>query len=168
MASSCIRHEEPSSRQSGPRRFGGFAARLCAGLLTAASAGTPAFRVPDWLPDADGERFRVDPDSGRILDSKNRERLFHGTNVVFKKFPFHPEVHGGRSKWSATQSFTEDDMSLLASLGFNTIRLNTPWAAVEPYPVEPYPSSSGRDRSRPASYNDTFLDVVETIVDTML
>ena len=34
--------------------------------------------------------FSVDTDKNRIVDQFGRERLFHGTNVVFKTTPFIP------------------------------------------------------------------------------
>ena len=60
----------------------------------------------------------VNPDTNMLLDSQGRERFFHGTNVVVKHKPFHPELNG-----YSKDSFSEIDMKILQSLGLNTIRL---------------------------------------------
>ena len=46
-------------------------------------------------------------------------------------------------------SFSEDDAKLMASMGYNTIRLGVLWAGLEPVEGE---------------YNMTYLDMVEEIV----
>lgn len=99
-----------------------------------------------YVVDPDGARFHVDPVSGAVIDDRGRQRLFHGTNIVYKRFPFHPR----RDVFDAQTSFVAEDMALAASLGFNSIRLNAPWAAVEP--VE-------------GQFNDTFLQTVNEIVE---
>eukprot|EP00928_Gymnodinium_smaydae_P041261 TRINITY_DN27933_c0_g6_i1.p1 TRINITY_DN27933_c0_g6~~TRINITY_DN27933_c0_g6_i1.p1 ORF type:complete len:546 (-),score=52.37 TRINITY_DN27933_c0_g6_i1:255-1823(-) len=106
-----------------------FAAQMCA----------------SYVVDPGGARFHVNPSTGRILDSHGRERLFHGTNIVYKKAPFHPS----RGESNSKTSFVAEDMALLASMGYNTIRLGATWAGTEP--VE-------------GQYNETFLDVVADIV----
>ena len=60
----------------------------------------------------------VNPETNMLVDSLGRERIFHGTNVVVKHKPFHPELEGFDD-----HSFSETDMKLLQSLGLNTIRL---------------------------------------------
>ena len=35
-------------------------------------------------------KFLVNPDTNRIVDSRGRERIFHGDNVVMKTAPFVP------------------------------------------------------------------------------
>ena len=60
----------------------------------------------------------VNPETNMLVDSLGRERFFHGTNVVVKHKPFHPELHG-----YSKDSFSEIDMKILQSLGLNTIRL---------------------------------------------
>lgn len=35
-------------------------------------------------------KFSVDTEKNRIIDGQGRERIFHGTNVVFKTTPFIP------------------------------------------------------------------------------
>jgi hypothetical protein len=34
--------------------------------------------------------YHVDASSGMIIDSRGRERIFHGLNVVMKAAPWHP------------------------------------------------------------------------------
>ena len=53
-----------------------------------------------------------------LVDSLGRERFFHGTNVVVKHKPFHPDLNG-----FGEDSFSEIDMKILQSLGLNSIRL---------------------------------------------
>ena len=60
----------------------------------------------------------VNPDRQQLVDSLGRERFFHGTNVVYKHFPFHPTLEG-----YTNDSFSEKDMKILQDLGLNIIRL---------------------------------------------
>ena len=60
----------------------------------------------------------VDPDRQMLIDSLGRERFFHGTNVVYKGPPFHPEIEG-----YGPNTYWEEDMKLLQSLGLNSVRL---------------------------------------------
>ena len=48
-------------------------------VLVLASACSPA-----------SARFSVNSEKNRIVDGEGRERMFHGTNVVFKTAPFIP------------------------------------------------------------------------------
>lgn len=97
-----------------------------------------------WFCNADLDFIRVDPTSQRFLDDQNRERFFHGTNIVVKHFPWHPNPEG-----FAPDSYSEQDMQLLQSLGLNVVRLGYMWPGVEP---------------RRGEYNDTYLKVVEKMV----
>merc|ERR1712038_104104 len=90
-------------------------------------------------------KFSVSPEKNRIVDSHGRERFFHGTNVVFKTDPFIPIT----THFDARYSFSVEDAQLLASMGYNTIRLGVLWAGLEPVEGE---------------YNMTYLDMVEEIV----
>jgi endoglycosylceramidase len=58
-----------------------------------------------------------------IMDQDGRERYFHGTNIVYKASPFHPETE----TFNNMHSFSEEDMELLQSMGHSTIRLSMPW-----------------------------------------
>ena len=62
--------------------------------------------------------INVNPATNMLVDSVGRERFFHGTNVVFKHAPFHPETEG-----YGENTFSEIDMKILQRLGLNTIRL---------------------------------------------
>ena len=90
-------------------------------------------------------QFLVDSDKNKIVDTEGRERFFHGTNVVYKTAPFIPVI----DHFDAKESFSVEDADLLASMGFNTIRLGVLWAGLEPVEGE---------------YNMTYLDLVEEIV----
>jgi len=93
---------------------------------------------------ADLEFISVDPTTQRFLDEHNRERFFHGTNIVVKHFPWHPNPEG-----FAPDTYSEKDMQLLQSLGLNVVRLGYMWPGVEP---------------TRGNYNETYLKVVENMV----
>ena len=86
----------------------------------------------------------VNPDRQRLVDSLGREVFFHGTNVVVKQFPWHPETEG-----FSYGSFSEQDMQLLKSLGLNVVRLGFMWPGMEP--------TRGK-------YNETYMQVMQHIV----
>ena len=81
----------------------------------------------------------------RIYDSFGRERVFHGTNVIYKTYPWHPLVNNFDYKLS----FNDDDITLLSNLGLNVIRLGVMWPGVEPIKGE---------------YNMTYLNLMKKIV----
>merc|ERR1719312_386381 len=91
-------------------------------------------------------KFSVSPQKNRIVDSYGRERFFHGTNVVFKTDPFIPIT----THFDARYSFSVENAKLLASMGYNTIRLGVLWAGLEPTQGE---------------YNMTYLEKVVEIVE---
>merc|ERR1719201_2363786 len=72
--------------------------------------------------------FSVDKTTNRIVDSVGRQRIFHGSNVVYKTTPFIPIT----TKFDARYSFSAEDADLMASMGYNTIRLGVLWAGLEP------------------------------------
>jgi endoglycosylceramidase len=88
-------------------------ATLVALLLLAASAQaapTPPLQTAGrWLVDAEG-----------------RAVITHGVNMVYKRPPYTP----------ATPGFGADDARFLRTHGFNSVRLGTIYAAVEPKPGE--------------------------------
>ena len=90
-------------------------------------------------------QFVVDSEKNKIVDKQGRERFFHGTNVVYKTDPFIPVI----DHFDAKESFSVEDADLIASMGFNTIRLGVLWAGLEPVKGE---------------FNMTYLDMVEEIV----
>lgn len=74
------------------------------------------------------EALRLDPVSGQLLDGLGRARIFHGVNVVFKKWPWLPQV----DSFDPKDSLTNEDMDLLQEWGFNVVRLGVMWPGVEP------------------------------------
>ena len=86
----------------------------------------------------------VKPETQRLVDSFGREVFFHGTNVVVKQFPWHPETEG-----FTHGTFSEQDMKLLKSLGLNVVRLGFMWPGLEPIR---------------GKYNDTYMNVMQDIV----
>ena len=59
------------------------------------------------------------PTDYRFVDSAGRERLFRGINVVYKDPPWLPTAKAFNTNFS----FVADDAKLLASMGFNLLRL---------------------------------------------
>ncbi|XP_023338628.1 endoglycoceramidase [Eurytemora carolleeae] len=104
-----------------------------------------AFLLQLSLSSCSSSKFIVNPETHRILDTEGRTRFFHGTNVVYKTAPFVPDT----SSFDAKESFSVEDADLLASMGYNSIRLGVLWAGYEPTMGE---------------YNETYLDIVEEIV----
>ena len=110
-------------------------------------ASAPAMAVePKPTPSTLTSFFELFADSNLIYDKAGRERYFHGTNVVYKEPPYHPSLSGFDSQFS----FVAEDMSLIQSMGYSSIRLSVPWAAVEP--------SRG-------IYNTTYLSLMRSLVD---
>ncbi|KAI9332163.1 glycoside hydrolase superfamily [Zopfochytrium polystomum] len=96
------------------------------------------------LPDGAGAAIAIPPHSSWTSSAENR--IFRGTNVVYKGYPWHPDISAGADpKWS----FNQDDIDILASHGVTAIRLGVMWPGVEPVRGQ---------------YNNTYLDVMKTIV----
>lgn len=86
----------------------------------------------------------VNPNRQKLVDSLGREVYFHGTNIVVKQFPWHPDTEG-----FSDGTFSEQDMKLLKSLGLNVVRLGFMWPGLEP---------------TRGIYNETYLEVMQKIV----
>ena len=65
----------------------------------------------------------IDSLTNMIIDDDGRERFFHGTNIVVKGQPYHPQT----DSFDSEMSFCDEDMELLRSMGHNSIRLSLPW-----------------------------------------
>ena len=64
--------------------------------------------------------LHVNTTTHHLVDSYQRERYFHGVNVVVKEPPWMPQTEGG---FDPFRSFVEEDMELLQEYGLNAIRL---------------------------------------------
>ena len=64
-----------------------------------------------------------------IIDLCFGKNLYHGVNVVYKGFPYHPNLN----EYNLINSFTEHDMINLHSYNFNVVRLGIMWPGVEPF-----------------------------------
>ena len=62
--------------------------------------------------------IHVNTTTHRLVDGDNRERYFHGVNVVVKGPPWIPR----QDKFDPYWSFVEEDMQLLQEWGLNAIR----------------------------------------------
>ena len=96
-----------------------------------------------YLKKVNSEKLHIA--SNRIKDEDGRERIYHGTNVVQKLFPYVPKTDG----FNAIDSFSKEDAEFLATMGYNTIRLGVLWAGAEP--VE-------------GNFNQTYFDQIKEIV----
>lgn len=105
-----------------------------------ASSGTPPAPV--------GGLISSDPERSILIDEDGRERIFHGTNIVYKGHPYAPP----KVPIDTEMSFGAEDMDQLASWGFNSIRLGITWAGAEPLKGQ---------------YNHTYLSRLHEIVDEL-
>ena len=62
--------------------------------------------------------IHVNTTTHRLVDGYNRERYFHGVNVVVKGPPWIPR----QDKFDPYWSFVEEDMQMLKDWGLNAIR----------------------------------------------
>ncbi|XP_065883588.1 endoglycoceramidase-like isoform X2 [Dysidea avara] len=90
--------------------------------------------------------LQVDVNRNRVVDASDRERYFHGVNVVVKGPPWIPIV----DKFDPDWSFSKEDMQALQKLGLNGIRLGMMWPGVEP---------------QRGQYNETYLTMMKDLVD---
>ncbi len=92
-------------------------------LVLAAAAAAVSAQVP--LPPSllGGVDLTVaSKTTNRLLDAHGRERVFHGTNIVVKAPPYRPDTSGA---FDAAHSLNDaDDLALLQSMGYTTIRLS--------------------------------------------
>lgn len=79
-----------------------------------------------------GGTFATGPADWRYVDGFGRERLFRGINVVYKDPPWLPTA----AAFNTNFSWVADDAKLLASMGFNLIRLGVMWPGVNPHSAE--------------------------------
>jgi len=64
-----------------------------------------------------------------FVDEENRSNIFHGVNVVYKLFPYIPEL--SEEKWDAYFSLNSKDIQIIKEYGFNIVRLGIIWESVE-------------------------------------
>ena len=86
----------------------------------------------------------VDPETQRLVDTLGREVLIHGTNIVIKEFPWHPKTQG-----FGQDTFSEEDMKFMRSLGLNGVRLGFMWPGLVP---------------QKGQFNDTYLNLMADLV----
>ena len=90
---------------------------LVVGVVShALSTDLPASITGKFIP-------TINSQTNMMVDEDGRERYFHGTNVVFKGYPYHPKL----DSFNNEISFCDEDMQLLKSMGHNQIRLSVPW-----------------------------------------
>jgi endoglycosylceramidase len=93
---------------------------------------------------ADLLQISVDPETQRLVDTLGREVFIHGTNIVIKEFPWHPKTKG-----FAQDTFSEEDMKFMQSLGLNGVRLGMMWPGLVPNKGE---------------FNETYLNIMVDLV----
>eukprot|EP01133_Synstelium_polycarpum_P009144 gene9144-10727_t len=90
----------------------------------------------------------VDVNTQSLVDEVGRVRIFHGVNVVYKIFPWHPSTDG----FDPVTSLVAEDIANLQSWGFNAVRFGAMWPGVEP---------------ERGVFNQTYLDVIKGMVDEL-
>ncbi|KAG0226808.1 hypothetical protein BGW42_003347 [Actinomortierella wolfii] len=114
--------------------------------LATISAAISAFTIAGTLVQADLSRIvRVDRSTYQFIDAQGRSRFFHGTNMVYKKFPWHHNINSFVPGWS----IVDKDIQTMKALNINSVRLGVHWAGVEPVRGQ---------------YNQTYLDIMKNIV----
>lgn len=89
--------------------------------------------------------LKVDSNTSLFVDQYGRYAIYHGVNVVFKTYPFYPDLE----HFNTNFSLTDHDLLNLKEWGMNVIRLHAAWEAIEPTPW---------------SYNYTYIEILRTIV----
>eukprot|EP00005_Dracoamoeba_jomungandri_P000139 CAMPEP_0174253230 /NCGR_PEP_ID=MMETSP0439-20130205/2606_1 /TAXON_ID=0 /ORGANISM="Stereomyxa ramosa, Strain Chinc5" /LENGTH=525 /DNA_ID=CAMNT_0015334145 /DNA_START=19 /DNA_END=1596 /DNA_ORIENTATION=- len=93
----------------------------------------------------DATTIKVNTTTQLFEDSEGRVRVFHGVNVVYKIFPWHPSNHS----FDPNNSLAPIDIKRLAEWGFNVVRLGVMWPGVEPLRGQ---------------FNVTYLSVIRDII----
>ncbi|ORY43119.1 glycoside hydrolase [Rhizoclosmatium globosum] len=94
-----------------------------------------------------GQVTRITSTKGPLfIDELGRSRIFRGTNVVYKAFPYVPQTTANANP---VLSFNQADVDVLAAHGVSAIRLGVLWAGVEP---------------TKGNYNQTYLAELTKIV----
>lgn len=98
----------------------------------APAVGLPTLSSPVQLPpgihDGSAVQGQIDSPGGpNLYDRQGRVVLFHGVDAVYKRPPYELYPDPGKP-WN----FSEEDASLIASLGFNVVRLGMTWKGLEP------------------------------------
>eukprot|EP01102_Stenamoeba_stenopodia_P003368 TRINITY_DN1333_c0_g1_i5.p1 TRINITY_DN1333_c0_g1~~TRINITY_DN1333_c0_g1_i5.p1 ORF type:complete len:544 (-),score=80.71 TRINITY_DN1333_c0_g1_i5:434-1996(-) len=113
-----------------------FLVTLLAATTFVAGAGPSSTETPLPLP-----FIKVDPETHFLVEDEEdgRVRIFHGVNAIGKESPFIP----------SPLLVSEEIIRNLSSWGFNSLRLGSMWAGVEPLQGQ---------------YNQTYLTVLKDIV----
>jgi endoglycosylceramidase len=107
-----------------------------------------ALGVADHEQRSDNCCVKVDTTTRQLVDIYGRARIFHGVNVVYKSYPYHPQ----NSSFDPEFSLAAEDIEFLAESGFTVVRLYVAWPGVEP---------------AEGIYNSTYLDVLEDYVNKL-
>ena len=83
-----------------------------------------------------------------MRDEFGSHMIFHGVNVVYKAFPYIPDL----DTFHPQESLTERDAKDLQALGFNFVRLGVFWEALE---------------IKPGVFNYTYLDELDRLIDRL-
>ncbi|KAJ3074272.1 hypothetical protein HDU98_011626 [Podochytrium sp. JEL0797] len=106
-------------------------------LALAFATHTSAATTPTRIVSVSGPLF---------IDELGRSRIFRGSNVVAKVFPYIPDISATASP---LMSFNQKDVDILAAHGTTAIRLGVMWPGVEP---------------TQGNYNQTYLNEMSQIV----
>jgi len=70
--------------------------------------------------------IKINTNNSMFVDQYNRYTIYHGVNVVYKIYPFHPDTNN----FNTNYSLTEKDLQNLKGWGMNVIRLHSAWEGV--------------------------------------
>ncbi len=70
--------------------------------------------------------IKINTNNSMFMDQYNRYTIYHGVNVVYKIYPFHPDLNN----FNTNYSLTEKDLQNLKGWGMNVIRLHSAWEGV--------------------------------------
>ncbi|EFA85830.1 hypothetical protein PPL_01061 [Heterostelium album PN500] len=92
--------------------------------------------------------INVNTTTQHLMDEYGRVRVFHGVNVVYKIFPWHPLT----DKFDPQNSLVQEDIDNMVAWGFNAVRFGAMWPGVEP---------------ERGVFNQTYLEVIYNMVNQL-
>jgi len=77
-------------------------------------------------------KITIDPVTRTFRDEFNRTRIFHGTNVVVKGYPYLPV----QDRFDPQMSLSDEDIKNMKEWGITLVRLGVMWESVEYAPLK--------------------------------
>ena len=95
-------------------------------------------------------KISIEKSTKYFIDSDNRVNIFHGVNIIYKIYPFHPDVI--TKAFDPFTSFNDEDVKIIKKLGFNVVRLGIIWEGLE---------------TEPGKYNLEYLEKIKIIINKL-